>query len=164
MIIVSVEVHYVTGLDFPRVVKQEKDYLRSTIEMIEACHPNVVLVEKTVSRDIQEYLLSKGITLVYDMKLPRLERISRCTGSQLVSSANILLHPELKQCDSFHIAKFVEEHSSFGEGGKRPSKTLMYFEGCPKPLGSTVSLLLVGLRTIELLSLVSWVLYSSQIE
>lgn len=157
---ISVEVHYVTGLDFPLVVKQEKDYLRSTIEMIETCHPNVVLVERTVSRDIQELLLSQGITLVYDMKLPRLERISRCTGSQVVSCANISVHPELKQCDSFHIEKFVEEHSSSGEGGKRPSKTLMYFEGCPKPLGCTVSLLLFGLQPIELLLLVCWVQFS----
>eukprot|EP00268_Persea_americana_P061295 TRINITY_DN7729_c0_g1_i3.p1 TRINITY_DN7729_c0_g1~~TRINITY_DN7729_c0_g1_i3.p1 ORF type:complete len:796 (+),score=166.51 TRINITY_DN7729_c0_g1_i3:161-2548(+) len=138
----------VGGLSSFGSMEQEKDYLRSTIEMIETCHPNVVLVERTVSRDIQELLLSQGITLVYDMKLPRLERISRCTGSQVVSCANISVHPELKQCDSFHIEKFVEEHSSSGEGGKRPSKTLMYFEGCPKPLGCTI--LLKGAHNDEL--------------
>lgn len=54
--------------------------------MIEMCHPNVVLVEKTVSRDVQESLLDKGITLVFDMKLYRLERIACYTGSQIVSS------------------------------------------------------------------------------
>lgn len=136
------------GLSSFNSMDQEKDYLRSTIEMMETCQPNVVLVEKTVSRDVQESLLSKGITLVYDMKLPRLERISRCTGSQIVSSADSLVHLELKQCDSFHIVKFVEEHNSSGEGGKRLSKTLMFFEGCPKPLGCTI--LLKGAHSDEL--------------
>lgn len=107
--------------------------------MIETCQPNVVLVEKTVSRDIQESLLAKGITLVFDMKLPRLERIARCTASPIISSADILMKVKLKQCESFHVERFVEEHNIYVEVGKRPSKTLMFFEGFPKPLGCTVS-------------------------
>ena len=50
------------------------------IEMIKICHPDVILVEKSVSRDIQESILAKGMTLVFDMKLHRLERVDRCTG------------------------------------------------------------------------------------
>lgn len=118
--------------------------------MIELCHPNVILVEKTVSRDIQESIRAKGMTLVYDMKLHRLERIARCTGSPILSS-DTLTSQKLKQCESFHIEKFIEEHAPFGEGGKRPSKTLMFLEGCPTRLGCTVSLLLliiVLLRTL----------------
>lgn len=115
------------------------DYLKATIDMIDACHPDVVLVEKTVSRDIQEFLLEKGISLVYDMKLHRLKRISLCTGSPIISSVDIPISPDLKQCDHFHIEKFFEEHICCGEGGKRQNKTLMFFEGCPKPLGCTVS-------------------------
>lgn len=103
------------------------------------CHPNVVLVEKTVSRDIQESILEKGMTLVFDMKLHRLERVARCTGSPILSSGS-LTSQKLKHCDSFYIKKFVEEHAGFREGGKRPSKTLMFIEGCPTRLGCTVSL------------------------
>ncbi|KAG1338632.1 hypothetical protein COCNU_04G009380 [Cocos nucifera] len=55
----------------------EKHYSRSMIEMIDIWQPNVVLVEKTVSRDIRDFLLAKGITLVFDMKLSRLRRITR---------------------------------------------------------------------------------------
>lgn len=104
------------------------------------CQPNVVLVEKSVSRDIQESILAKGMTLVFDMKLHRLERVARCTGSPIVSS-DALTNKKLRHCDSFHIEKFVEEHAGFTEGGKRPSKTLMFIEGCPTRLGCTVSLL-----------------------
>lgn len=122
------------------------DHLKLTSEMINACNPNVVLVEKTVSRDIQECLLSKGITLVFDMKLHRLERIARCTGSPIISPSAVSPNPQLRQCDSFHIEKFSEEHNLLSEGGKKPSKTLMFFEGCPKPLGCTVCNLFTFLR------------------
>ncbi|MQL72762.1 hypothetical protein Taro_005122 [Colocasia esculenta] len=136
------------GLSSFDSMEQEKDYLKSAIEMIDACQPNVVLVEKTVSRDIQESLLAKGVTLVFDMKLHRLERIARCTGSPIISSSEIPVNPKLKQCDFFHIEKFAEEHNSLSEGGKKPSKTLMFFEGCPKPLGCTI--LLKGAHSDEL--------------
>ena len=120
---------------------QEKDYLRSLAEMIEACHPNVVLVEKNISRDIQESLTEKGITVVSDMKLHRLERISLCTGSPIISCANFPAKLILPQCDSFHIERFVEECNNISEGGRKPSKTLMFLEGFSRPLGCTVSVI-----------------------
>lgn len=98
----------------------------------------MVLVEKTVSRDIQESILAKGMTLVFDMKLHRLERVACCTGS-LILSTDILAGQKLRQCDSFYFEKFVEEHNGSGDVGKRLSKTLMFIEGCPTRLGCTVS-------------------------
>lgn len=140
--------HSAVGLSSFNSMEQEKDHLKSIIEMIEIYQPNVVLVEKSVSRDIQESLLAKGITLVFDMKPSRLLRIARCTASPIISSADNLMKVKLKQCDSFHIERFVEEHNICGEGGKRPSKTLMFFEGFPKPLGCTI--LLKGAHINEL--------------
>nr|GMC84422.1 putative 1-phosphatidylinositol-3-phosphate 5-kinase FAB1D [Ipomoea batatas] len=64
--------------------QQEKEGLKSFVEILEKYHPNVVLVEKAVSRDVQESILQKGITLVFDMKLHRLERVARCTGSPVI--------------------------------------------------------------------------------
>ncbi|XWS23446.1 hypothetical protein CRYUN_Cryun28dG0014500 [Craigia yunnanensis] len=142
-----------SGLSSFSSLDEEKSHLKSLIEMIDMCHPNVILVEKTVSRDVQECILAKGITLVFDMKLHRLERVARCTGSPIIPS-DALINQKLKQnesfkqCDSFHIEKFVEEHAYFGEGGKRPSKTLMFLEGCPKRLGCTI--LLKGSHSEEL--------------
>lgn len=136
------------GLSSFDSMDQEKDYLKSINEMIEACHPNLVLVEKSVSRDVQEFLLAKGMTLVFDMKIARLERIARCTGSQIISSANILTNRDMKQCDSFHIERLTEEHNSSTEVGKRTSKTLMFLEGFSKPLGCTI--LLKGAHIDEL--------------
>ncbi|KAH8480245.1 hypothetical protein Peur_062881 [Populus x canadensis] len=136
-----------SGLSSFKSMEQEKDNLRALIEMIEMCHPNVVLVEKSVSRDVQECILAKGMTLVYDMKLHRLERIAHCTGSPILLS-DALMNQKLKQCDSFHIERFVEEHVAVCEGGKKPRKTLMFIEGCPTCLGCTI--LLKGSHSDEL--------------
>ncbi|KAL6844252.1 hypothetical protein ACP4OV_025925 [Aristida adscensionis] len=130
-------------------MEQEKEHLEKSVsKMIEICSPNVILVEKTVSRDIQELLLKEGITLVLDMKLNRLQRISRCSGSPIVSFSDVLNRPKLKQCDYFHIEKITEEHNHTGGAGKRPSKTLMFLEGFHKPLGCTI--LLRGANSEEL--------------
>ncbi|KAL0432159.1 UNVERIFIED_CONTAM: putative 1-phosphatidylinositol-3-phosphate 5-kinase FAB1D [Sesamum latifolium] len=134
------------GLSSFQSMQQEKDSLKSIVEMIEVCHPNVILVEKSVSRDIQESILAKGMTLVYDM-LHRLERVARCIGSPILST-EIAIGKKLRQCDSFRIEKFVEEHAVAAEGGKRPSKTLLFLEGSPTRLGCTI--LLMGANSDEL--------------
>lgn len=109
------------------------------VAKIDAHHPDVLLVEKSVSRFAQEYLLAKNISLVLNIKRPLLERIARCTGSQIVPSIDHLSSPKLGYCETFHVERFLEDLGSAGQGGKKLVKTLMYFEGCPKPLGCTVS-------------------------
>ncbi|KAG8378364.1 hypothetical protein BUALT_Bualt08G0129800 [Buddleja alternifolia] len=126
---------------------QEKGNLKSIVEMIDMYHPNVILVEKSVSRDIQEFILAKGITLVFDMKQHRLERVASCIGSPILASEGAL-GQKLRQCDSFRIEKFVEEHAVAKEGGKKASKTLMFLESAPTRLGCTI--LLMGANSDEL--------------
>lgn len=109
------------------------------VAKIEAHNPDILLVEKSVSRYAQEYLLAKDISLVLNIKRPLLERIARCTGSQIVPSIDHLSSQVLGYCDLFHVEKFSEPHDTTGQAGKKLVKTLMYFEGCPKPLGCTVS-------------------------
>lgn len=97
-----------------------------TVSRIEAHHPNVLLVEKTVSHHAQEYLLTKEISLVLNVKKPLLERIARCTGAQIVPSLDNLAAPKVGHCELFHVEKFVEEHGSAGQVGRRQTKTLMF--------------------------------------
>ncbi|XP_004287678.1 PREDICTED: 1-phosphatidylinositol-3-phosphate 5-kinase FAB1A [Fragaria vesca subsp. vesca] len=125
---------------FDTLLQQEMDHLKMAVAKIDAHHPNVLLVEKSVSRYAQEYLLAKDISLVLNIKRPLLERISRCTGAQIVPSIDHLTSPKLGYCDMFHVEKFLEVHGSAGQGGKKLTKTLMFFEGCPKPLGVTILL------------------------
>ncbi|KAG8087483.1 hypothetical protein GUJ93_ZPchr0010g10302 [Zizania palustris] len=125
---------------FDTLLQQETDYLKMAVAKIKAHQPSVVLVEKSVSRYAQDLFLDKNISLVLNIKKPLLERISRCTGSHIVPSIDYLSSEKLGHCDLFHVEKYVEEHGTAGERGKKMLKTLMFFEGCPKPLGCTILL------------------------
>ena len=121
------------------IFNQEMDHLKMAVAKIHAHQPNILLVEKSVSRFAQDYLLEKDISLVLNIKRPLLERIARCSGAQIIPSIDHLSSQKLGCCEKFHVERFMEDLGSAGQGGKKLIKTLMYFEGCPKPLGCTVS-------------------------
>ncbi|KAL6596092.1 hypothetical protein ACP70R_047456 [Stipagrostis hirtigluma subsp. patula] len=120
------------------ILEQEKEHLRTIVGKIESRRPNVLLVEKSVSSYAQE-LLAKDISLVLNVKRPLLDRISRCTGAQIVSSVDNIASARLGQCEVFKVQKVIE-FSSAEQTNRRSSKTLMFFEGCPRRLGCTVLL------------------------
>ncbi|XP_058087906.1 putative 1-phosphatidylinositol-3-phosphate 5-kinase FAB1C [Magnolia sinica] len=121
------------------LLQQEIDHLKMTVSKIEAHRPNVLLVEKSVSSYAQEYLLAKEISLVLNIKRPLLERISRCTGAHIVPSIDRLSSARSGHCDNFRLER-VTESASMDQSNKKITKTLMFFEGCPKRLGCTVLL------------------------
>ncbi|XP_021750291.1 1-phosphatidylinositol-3-phosphate 5-kinase FAB1B-like isoform X1 [Chenopodium quinoa] len=125
---------------FDTLLQQEMDHLKMAVAKISSLNPNILLVEKSVSRFAQEYLLEQNISLVLNIKRPLLERIARCSGTQIVPSVDHLKSQTLGYCESFHVDKYFEEHGSADQGGKKLTKTLMFFEGCPKPLGCTILL------------------------
>ena len=49
-------------------VTQEHEFLKNYVQRIVDVRPNLVLVEKTVSRIAQDMLLEHGITLVINVK------------------------------------------------------------------------------------------------
>ncbi|KAK9705228.1 hypothetical protein RND81_07G041900 [Saponaria officinalis] len=133
---------------FNTLLEEEMNHLKMIVSKIEAHRPNVLLVEKSVSSYAQEYLLTKEISLVLNVKRPLLERIARCTGALITPSVDKIPTARLGNCHLFRIEKVSEEHEIANHCNKKPSKTLMYFEGCPRRLGCTV--LLKGLCRDEL--------------
>ncbi|KAL7152320.1 hypothetical protein ABFS83_04G089200 [Erythranthe nasuta] len=125
---------------FDTLLQQEMDHLKMAVAKIDAHNPDILLVEKSVSRYAQDYLLAKDISLVLNIKKPLLERIARCTGGQIVPSIDHLSSQKVGHCDMFRVEKYLEEHGSAHQAGKKLVKTLMHFEGCPKPLGYTILL------------------------
>ncbi|XP_031255802.1 putative 1-phosphatidylinositol-3-phosphate 5-kinase FAB1C [Pistacia vera] len=125
---------------FNTLLQQENDHLKMVISKIEALRPNVLLVEKSVSSYAQELLLTKEISLVLNVKKPLLERIARCTGALISPSIDNVSAARLGHCELFRLEKVSEEHEPTSQFNKKPSKTLMYFEGCPRRLGCTVLL------------------------
>ncbi|KAM7463464.1 hypothetical protein LguiA_031585 [Lonicera macranthoides] len=125
---------------FDKLLQQEIDHLKMIVSKIEAHRPNVLLVEKSVSSYAQEYLLAKEISLVLNVKRSILERISRCTGAPITPSIDKISTTWVGHCELFRLEKVSEEHEAANQFNKKPSKTLMYFEGCPRRLGCTVVL------------------------
>ncbi|BFG17183.1 hypothetical protein CerSpe_034570 [Prunus speciosa] len=125
---------------FNTLLHQENDHLRMIISKIEALRPNVLLVEKSVSSYAQDYLLEKEISLVLNVKRPVLERIARCTGALITPSIDDIPKTRLGHCELFRLEKISEQHEPANQFNKKPQKTLMFFEGCPRRLCCTVLL------------------------
>ncbi|XP_051144421.1 putative 1-phosphatidylinositol-3-phosphate 5-kinase FAB1C [Andrographis paniculata] len=125
---------------FGTLLQQEHENLKIAVAKIEAHRPNVLLVEKTVSLFAQNLLLAKEISLVLNVKRSLLERLARCSGATITQLADHLSAARIGHCEHFHLEKILEEHEPANQSNKRPLKTLMYFEGCPRRLGCTVLL------------------------
>uniref|UniRef100_A0A4W3JLS6 1-phosphatidylinositol 3-phosphate 5-kinase n=1 Tax=Callorhinchus milii TaxID=7868 RepID=A0A4W3JLS6_CALMI len=143
------------------IVLQEREFLKNYVQRIVDVRPNLVLVEKTVSRIAQDMLLEHGITLVINVKPQVLDRVSRVTQGDLVMSMDQLLtKPRLGTCHKFYLQPFQLPNDQ--------AKTLMFFEGCAQHLGCTVKLRGASeyelARVKEILIFMVCVAYHSQLE
>ncbi|ESQ28102.1 hypothetical protein EUTSA_v10018002mg [Eutrema salsugineum] len=125
---------------FNTLLQQENDHLKAIIAKIESLRPNVLLVEKSVSSYAQQYLLEKEISLVLNVKRSLLDQIARCTGAVLCPSVDSISTARVGHCELFRTEKVLELHEAGNQSNRKPSRTLMYFEGCPRRLGCTVVL------------------------
>ncbi|KAH6569672.1 hypothetical protein BASA60_008142 [Batrachochytrium salamandrivorans] len=145
------------------LVAQEEDHIKHLVGRVTALEPNVVLVQKTVSRTALEMLLKANIIVVHNVKPSVIIRIARCTNADIIHSIDKLaLNPQLGTCESFSFKAFVNRDIP----GLR--KTFMYFEGCRGELGC--SFILRGssvdqLRRVKrVLDLMIFVAYSLRLE
>ncbi|XP_014020771.1 1-phosphatidylinositol 3-phosphate 5-kinase isoform X6 [Salmo salar] len=143
------------------IVLQEHEFLKNYVQRIVDVRPNLVLVEKTVSRIAQDMLLEHGITLVINVKPQVLDRVSHMTQGDLVMSMDQLLtKPRLGTCQKFYLHSFQLANNEL--------KTLMFFEGCPPQLGCTIKLRGASeyelARVKEIIVLMVSVAYHSQLE
>ncbi|XP_073329437.1 1-phosphatidylinositol 3-phosphate 5-kinase isoform X2 [Pagrus major] len=143
------------------IVLQEREFLKNYVQRIVDVRPNLVLVEKTVSRIAQDMLLEHGITLVINVKPQVLDRVSRMTQGDLVMSMDQLLtKPRLGTCHKFYMQPFTLANNEV--------KTLMFFEGCSPHLGCSIKLRGASeyelARVKEIIMLMMCVAYHSQLE
>ncbi|XP_037095960.1 1-phosphatidylinositol 3-phosphate 5-kinase isoform X2 [Syngnathus acus] len=143
------------------IVLQEREFLKNYVQRIVDVRPNLVLVEKTVSRIAQDMLLEHGITLVINVKPQVLDRVSRMTQGDLVMSMDQLLtKPRLGTCHKFFMQPFILANDDV--------KTLMFFEGCAAHLGCSIKLRGASeyelARVKEIIMMMVCVAYHSQLE
>ncbi|KAL0271738.1 UNVERIFIED_CONTAM: hypothetical protein PYX00_008735 [Menopon gallinae] len=142
-------------LSLEPVMMQEQEYLGHVVARIAALQPDIVMVYRNVSRLAQEYLLKLGITLILNTKLSVLERVSRFTQADIVTSVDAhISKPQLGTCQSFYLKTYETE--------KDCSKTLMFFEGCSNPELSCTLLLRGGTNSElkKLKHIVSFIIFA----
>lgn len=84
--------------------------MRHVVARIAALEPDIVLVQRNVSRLAQEYLREKGITLVLNVKPSVLERVARVTKADIVKSIDAQIgRPQLGTCKLFHVKSFITD-------------------------------------------------------
>ncbi|XP_067300123.1 1-phosphatidylinositol 3-phosphate 5-kinase isoform X7 [Pseudorasbora parva] len=143
------------------IVLQEHEFLKNYVQRIADVRPNLVLVEKTVSRIAQDMLLEHGISLVINVKPQVLDRVSRMTqGDLVISMDQLLTKPRLGTCHKFYLHSFQLPNNEL--------KSLMFFEGCPPQLGCTIKLRGASeyelARVKEIIIFMVCVAYHSQLE
>jgi len=120
---------------FDSLIQQEKEHLNLIVKKISSLSPQVVVVEKTVSRLALESLLVAGITLVLNVKPTLMHCISRFINCDILPSTDDIMEETagatLGHCGGFYVKTYK------GSWGR---KTLLFMEGCPKNLGCSILL------------------------
>lgn len=143
------------------LLEQEKSYMSILVDKITALKPDVIFVERTVSRHAQELLRARGVGIVLNVKFEILERISRHTGAALLTSVDhvdksnpkevvgtcrsflvktIPTVPEEEQPEKVAAASILGMVVGTSAGSRSKTETYLYLDGCDPLNGCTVLL------------------------
>ncbi|TPX49379.1 hypothetical protein SeMB42_g02620 [Synchytrium endobioticum] len=121
-------------LSIEALVSQEKEHAKKLVARILTLSPDLVLVEKSVSRSALEFLLEARVTLVPNVKPSVMQAVARCTQADIVTFEKLAQAPRLGTCALFRMQTF------FHPDIPRHRKTYLYFEGARKEVGCTIVL------------------------
>ncbi|CAF3552282.1 unnamed protein product [Rotaria socialis] len=155
--------HRLTTLE--PVLNQEPHYLYSYVDKINShFRPDILVVEKSVSRLAQDFIVANGLVLIYNVKESIMQRLSKCLCTTVMTSIDSRLpanfQTPLGRCEYFQVKEYELNH--------RYKKRLMFFAGCPPEYGCTV---LIRGGTLQQLKVVKSIMrlfllitYSTQLE
>eukprot|EP00002_Diphylleia_rotans_P027542 TRINITY_DN5525_c0_g1_i3.p1 TRINITY_DN5525_c0_g1~~TRINITY_DN5525_c0_g1_i3.p1 ORF type:complete len:1655 (-),score=257.85 TRINITY_DN5525_c0_g1_i3:220-5184(-) len=104
------------------LLQQEREFLKIQVAKIVSKQPDLLLVEKSVSRVAQEFLLKEKVTLVLNIKPHLMERISWTLNRPIYDSIDQIEEITPTECQSFQLESFRLDQGS--------RKTLMVLDGC----------------------------------
>ena len=93
--------------DFENLKLQEPAYIEIIKKKIELVQPNVILVNKNISRKIQEdFSTANKVSLVINVKSNSLKRIARCTKTYVLPSTDLIDKQTIVgTCKRFRVEK-----------------------------------------------------------
>ena len=124
----------------------EPAYFNIIMKKIEMIQPNCILVNKNVSRKLQESLSEKtNISLIMNVKSASLKNIARCTKTYVLPSTDLIdKQTILGTCKKFRIEKIKRKQNKQCAPSQHlflsNEYNLMIFEGCDQILFSTIIL------------------------
>ncbi|CAK7236821.1 Mitochondrial distribution and morphology protein 12 [Sporothrix curviconia] len=117
------------------VMSQEKEFLKMVVARIRNHQPEVVLAQRNVAGLALQSLAEAGIAVAYNVKASVIGAVSRCTGTPIISSMDMLSLPiTVGRCAEFEVKTFVNNDLP----GRK--KTYIFLSGCEKFLGCTLAL------------------------
>ncbi|TPX31303.1 hypothetical protein SmJEL517_g05317 [Synchytrium microbalum] len=129
-----VEAAETVDLSIEAVVSQEKEHAQKLIARILTLKPDLVLVERGVSRYSMEYLLEARVTVIANVKPSVMESIARSTQADIVTFEKLAQSPRLGTCRLFRMQTY------FHPDIPRHRKSFLLFEGARKEVGCTLVL------------------------
>ncbi|KAE9359012.1 hypothetical protein PF008_g2449 [Phytophthora fragariae] len=156
------------------LLEQEKRYMAILVDKISALEPDVIFVEKTVSRYAQELLCERRISIVLNVKSEMLNRIARHTGAEVLTSVDHVDKADpakvIGHCRTFLVKSIPAVPDEGLSPGKKslqalagvfmkapavPSRlrsdTYLYLDGCDPLNGCTVLITGPSKKTLRLL-------------
>ncbi|OAA62059.1 1-phosphatidylinositol-3-phosphate 5-kinase [Niveomyces insectorum RCEF 264] len=117
------------------VMTQEKEFLKMVVARIRNHQPEVVLAQRNVAGLALQSLADAGIAVAYNVKASVIGAVSRCVGTPIISSMDMLSLPiTVGRCAEFEVKTFVNNDIP----GRK--KTYIFLTGCEKFLGCTIAL------------------------
>ena len=125
------------------VFLQEKEYLSKVIDRVESFKPDVLIVEKSVSQIAKDELLSKGITLILNLKQGQIEKIARNVQGDIIQNlenVNFIPIDDSNESSKNRLGHCKEFCADFMKGFYGSNKALVFFSGCERNLTKTIIL------------------------
>jgi len=71
-------------------VRQEEHYIEILMDRIGQVHPDVIIIEKDISRSVLAKIRMLNITVITNVKRKSIEKIARCTETLIIPSVNLI--------------------------------------------------------------------------
>lgn len=126
-------------LDIETIMKHEKYFLKSIEKWITTTQPNVIVVEKEVSRKIVEKLRDLGISLIMNVEKQELKRLAWLTQTFIIPSIDFLDENfKWGNCEEFIIQEQWDDKKYSKNTAHYHTKYSIYFRNWNPHLGCTI--------------------------
>lgn len=127
--------------DLETYVRQEEHYIEILMDRIGQVHPDVIIIEKDISRSVLAKIRMLNITVITNVKRKSIEKIARCTETLIIPSVNLIeKRTTLGSWKKFYVklgaTKVIKDNSKI----MSISQSLIYFDGWKPWYGSTICL------------------------